>query len=79
MQSGKTLALNESDQRKLKELQAKRIELRKKARDKRKGLQARKDQLYSKLTWMTVGIAPMAMALTGLGVWLYRRRSTRAI
>lgn len=76
---GKALILTEEQEQKIRELQAQQVKLRRELRDKQKGLQEKKDLLYSKLTWMTVGITPAFIALTGLGVWIYRRRTTRAV
>lgn len=75
---GKALILSPEQERKIHELQTQQINLRRELRDKQKGLKTKKDQLYSKLTWMTVLITPLLIALTGIGVWLYRRRTTRA-
>ncbi|MCP5538460.1 MAG: Gldg family protein [Akkermansiaceae bacterium] len=74
---GKALVLTPEQEEKIRELQAQQVKLRRELRDKQKGLQAKKDQLYSKIRWMTVGITPAFVALSGLFVWLVRRRTTR--
>ena len=75
---GKALVLSPEQEEKIRELQAEQVKLRRELRDKQKGLQARKDELYSKIRWMTVGITPAVVALAGLCVWIVRRRTTRA-
>ncbi len=74
----KALVLTEEQEQKIRELQTEQIKLRRELREKQKGLQEKKDQLYSKITWLTVGITPALVALIGLGVWLVRRKTTRA-
>ncbi len=76
---GKALILSPEQEQKIRELQAQQIKLRRELREKQKGLRDKKDRLYSKITWMTVGITPAFIALSGLGVWLVRRKTTRAI
>lgn len=75
---GKAMILTEEQQTKLTELQEEQIRLRRELREKQKGLQAKKDKLFAKITWMTVGITPAAVALFGLIVWFVRRTRTRA-
>jgi ABC-type uncharacterized transport system involved in gliding motility auxiliary subunit len=69
---------SEQDQKKYSELIAKELQLRRELREKEKSLRARKNQLYSKITWLTVGVTPTFIALVGFGVWLVRRKTTRA-
>lgn len=76
---GKALVLSPEQEDKIRELQAEQVKLRRELREKQKGLQARKDQLYSKIRWMTVAITPAFVAITGLCVWIIRRRKTRAL
>ena len=76
---GKALVLSPEQEEKIQQLQAEQVKLRRELRDKQKGLQARKDQLYSKIRWMTVAITPAFVALVGICVWTIRRRKTRAI
>ncbi len=76
---GKALVLSPEQEDKIRELQAEQVNLRRELREKQKGLQARKDQLYSKIRWMTVAITPAFVAITGLCVWIIRRRKTRAL
>ena len=76
---GKALVLNEAQEQKIRELQAEQIKRRRELREKQKGLREKKDKLYSKITWMTVAITPAFIALSGLGIWLYRRNTTRAV
>ena len=76
--AGKALLLSPAEEQKGQELREQLVNLRRELREKEKGLRAKTDALYTKLTWMTVCISPMAVALTGLGVWIYRRRATRA-
>jgi ABC-type uncharacterized transport system involved in gliding motility auxiliary subunit len=75
---GNALVLSPEQEQKIRELQEEQVKLRRELREKQKGLQARKDQLYSKIRWMTVGITPAVVALAGLCVWIIRRRTTRA-
>ena len=75
---GNALVLSPEQEEKIKALQEEQVRLRRELREKQKGLQSRKDKLYSKIRWMTVGITPAAVALTGVFVWLIRRRRTRA-
>ncbi|MGJ8677316.1 MAG: Gldg family protein [Akkermansiaceae bacterium] len=72
-----TLVLSPEQELKITELQEKQVRLSRELREKQKGLQARKDLLYSKITWMTVAISPTFIALSGIGIWLRRRRTTR--
>ena len=74
----KALVLSPEQEQKIVELQTQQISLRRELREKQKGLKTRKDQLFSRLTWMTVGITPSVIALVGIGVWIFRRRTTRA-
>ena len=76
---GKALVLTEEQEAKIRELQAQQMKLRRDLREKQKGLRDRKDQLYAKITWLTVASTPLFVALVGLCVWLVRRRTTRAI
>lgn len=76
--SGKALVLSPEQEQKIRELQAEQVKLKRELREKQKGLQARKDKLYSKIRWMTIGITPAFVALSGLFVWFVRRRNTRA-
>ncbi|MBT7958757.1 MAG: hypothetical protein HN759_05420 [Akkermansiaceae bacterium] len=76
---GNALVLSREQEQKISELQSQLVNLRRDMRDKQKGLQSRKDQLYSKITWLTVAVIPLVIALTGFTVWIYRRRATRAV
>ncbi|BDS05332.1 hypothetical protein NT6N_03720 [Oceaniferula spumae] len=76
---GTTLVLSQEQEAKIRELQAQQMKLRRDLREKEKGLRDRKDRLYAKITWLTVASTPLFVALTGLCVWLVRRRSTRAV
>lgn len=76
---GNALVLSREQEQKISELQSQLVNLRRDMRDKQKGLQSRKDQLYSKITWLTVAVIPLVIALTGFAVWIYRRRTTRAV
>ena len=78
-QTGNALVLSREQAQKISELQSQLVNLRRDMRDKQKGLQSRKDQLYSKITWLTVAVIPLVIALTGFAVWIYRRRTTRAV
>jgi len=77
--AGKALVLTEAQEAKIRELQSQQMKLRRDLREKEKSLRDRKDQLYAKITWMTVASTPLFVALTGLGVWFFRRRATRAV
>lgn len=77
--SGKTLVLSPEQEAKVRELQAQQLKLRRELREKQKGLRERKNRLYAKITWLTVASTPLFVALTGLCVWLVRRRTTRAV
>ena len=70
---------SEEQESKIRELQAQQIKLRKDLREKQKGLRERKDKLYAEITWLTVASTPLFVTVTGLFVWFFRRRSTRAI
>jgi ABC-type uncharacterized transport system involved in gliding motility auxiliary subunit len=76
--NSKDLVLTPEQEAKIIELQDKQLQLRRELREKQKSLRARKDQLYSKITWLTIGVTPTFIALVGFCVWLVRRRSTRA-
>jgi len=73
------VAQSEEQESKIRELQTQRIKLRRDLREKQKGLRARKDKLYAEITWLTVASTPLFVTVTGLFVWFFRRRSTRAI
>ena len=77
--SSQALVLSQEEEGKIRELQAQQIKLRRDLRKKEKGLRDRKDKLYSEITWLTVGSTPLFVAVTGLCVWFFRRRSTRTI
>ena len=77
--SSQALVLSQEEEGKIRELQAQQIKLRRDLRKKEKGLRDRKDKLYSEITWLTVGSTPLFVAVTGLCVWFFRRRSTRTV
>lgn len=73
------LVLSPEQEAKIQELQTQQLKLRRDLREQQKGLRDRKDQLYSEITWQTVATTPILVALAGLCVWLFRRRSTRTV
>ncbi len=77
--SGQAMVLTQEQEAKIRELQAQQIKLRRDLREKEKGLRDRKDKLYAEITWLTVGSTPLFVAVTGLCVWFFRRRSTRTV
>jgi len=77
--AGKEIVLSQQQETKIRELRAQQMKLRRDLREKEKGLRDRKDQLYAEITWLTVASTPLFVAITGLCVWFFRRRSTRAI
>lgn len=76
--ANKTVIPSREEQESYNQLIAKQIQLRSELREKEKNLRRKKDQLYNKITWLTVASTPLFVAITGLCVWAYRRRSTRA-
>lgn len=76
---GKQLVLSPEQEEKIIQLQDKQLQLRRELREKEKSLRARKDKLYAKITWLTVGVTPAFIALVGFIVWLVRRKTTRAL
>ena len=79
LSTSNVVAQSEEQESKIRELQTQRIKLRRDLREKQKGLRARKDKLYAEITWLTVASTPLFVTVTGLFVWFFRRRSTRAI
>lgn len=75
---GTALVLTDEQEAKIRELQAQQMKLRRDLREKEKSLRDRKDKLYAKITWMTVASTPLFVAISGLAVWFFRRRATRA-
>lgn len=75
---GDALVLSPDQEEKITQLQEQQVKLSRDLREKQKGLRAKKDQLYAKITWLTVIVTPAFIALTGIGVWLRRRKTTRA-
>ena len=74
----KELVLTPEQEEKIIQLQDQQLKLRRELREKQKSLQARKNQLYSKITWLTVGVTPTFITIIGFCVWLYRRKTTQA-
>lgn len=72
------LVLNPEQEEKITQLQEQQVRLSRDLREKQKGLQAKKDKLYAKLTWLTVATTPALTASVGICVWLRRRKTTRA-
>lgn len=75
---GNALVLDPEQEEKIIQLQEQQLKLSRDLREKQKGLQAKKDKLYAKITWLTVAATPAFITLTGVLVWLFRRRNTRA-
>ena len=73
----KELVLSPEQEEKIIQLQDQELQLRRELREKEKNLRARKDKLYAKITWLTVGVTPAFIALVGFLVWLIRRKTTR--
>ena len=73
----KTVIPSAEDQKKYRKLIAKELQLRRELREKEKSLRARKNQLYSKITWLTVAVTPAFIAIVGFVVWLVRRKTTQ--
>jgi len=76
--NSKDLVLTPEQEEKITQLQEQQLQLRRELREKQKSLRARKNKLYSKITWLTVAVTPTFIALVGFIVWLVRRRTTRA-
>lgn len=74
----KELVLTPEQEEKIIQLQDQELQLRRELREKQKSLQAKKNQLYSKITWLTVGVTPAFIAIVGFCIWLYRRKTTQA-
>ena len=73
----KTVIPSAEDQKQYRELIAKELQLRRELRKKEKSLRTRKNQLYSKITWLTVAVTPAFIAIVGFVVWLVRRKTTQ--
>jgi len=79
LSSSNAVVQSQEQESKIRELQAQQIKLRRDLREKQKGLRERKDKLYAEITWLTVATTPLFVTVTGLFVWFFRRRSTRAV
>lgn len=76
---GKQMVLSPEQEARIIQLQDREILLRRELREKEKDLRARKDRLYSKITWLTVAVTPAFIAILGFAVWLIRRKTTAAV
>ena len=54
------------------------MEYSKLIREQEKDLRRQKDKLAGRITLLNVGVMPMLVTLFGLGLFVQRRRSTRA-
>lgn len=75
---GDRVFLDSGLESKIREGQAKQVAARKELRELEKGLQREKDKISGKATLYNVAFMPLLVILTGFGLYIKRRTSTRA-
>ncbi|RPJ33045.1 MAG: hypothetical protein EHM17_11665 [Verrucomicrobiaceae bacterium] len=75
---GNELYLSPEQEAEIRKLRKEQVEYAKLIREQEKDLRRQKDKLAGKITLLNVAVMPLAVIITGLGLFLQRRRSTRA-
>lgn len=75
---GSELYLSPEQEAEIRKLRKEQVEYSKLIREQEKDLRRQKDKLAGKITLLNVGVMPLLVTLFGLGLFIQRRRSTRA-
>ncbi len=75
---GNDLYLSPEQEAEIRKLRKEQVEYSKLIREQEKDLRRQKDKLAGKITLLNVAIMPLLVTLFGLGLFIQRRRSTRA-
>ena len=75
---GSELYLSPEQEAEIRKLRKEQVEYSKLIREQQKDLRRQKDKLAGKITLLNVAVMPMLVTLFGLGLFIQRRRSTRA-
>ncbi|MGA0853337.1 MAG: Gldg family protein [Luteolibacter sp.] len=75
---GSELYLSPEQEAEIRKLRKEQVEYSKLIREQEKDLRRQKDKLAGRITLLNVGVMPMLVTLFGLGLFVQRRRSTRA-
>jgi len=76
--SGSELMLSPEQEAEIRKLRKEQVEYSKLIREQEKDLRRQKDKLAGKITLLNVVAMPLIVILVGLGLFIQRRRSTRA-
>jgi ABC-type uncharacterized transport system involved in gliding motility auxiliary subunit len=76
--SGNELYLSPEQEAEIRKLRKEQVEYSKLIREQEKDLRRQKDKLSGKITLLNTAIMPLIVVLFGLGLFMQRRRSTRA-
>lgn len=75
---GSELYLSPEQEAEIRKLRKEQVDYAKLIREQQKDLRRQKDKLAGKITLLNVAVMPLAVITVGLGLFLQRRRSTRA-
>jgi ABC-type uncharacterized transport system involved in gliding motility auxiliary subunit len=75
---GSELYLSPEQEAEIRKLRKEQVEYAKLIREQQKDLRRQKDKLAGKITLLNVAVMPLAVIMVGLGLFIQRRRSTRA-
>ncbi|MFN6018626.1 MAG: Gldg family protein [Verrucomicrobiota bacterium] len=75
---GSELFLSPEQEAEIRKLRKEQVEYSKLIREQEKDLRRQKDKLAGKITLLNVAVMPLLVTLFGLGLFIQRRRSTRA-
>jgi hypothetical protein len=75
---GAELYLSPAQEEEIKKLRLEQVNYAKLIREQEKDLRRQKDKLAGKITLLNVAAMPAAVVLIGLGLFVKRRRATRA-
>lgn len=75
---GSELYLSPEQEAEIRKLRKEQVEYAKLIREQQKDLRRQKDKLAGKITLLNVAVMPLAIIMVGLGLFIQRRRSTRA-
>jgi ABC-type uncharacterized transport system involved in gliding motility auxiliary subunit len=76
--SGNELYLSPEQEAEIRKLRKEQVEYSKLIREQEKDLRRQKDKLAGKITLLNTAVMPLIVILFGLGLFIQRRRSTRA-
>ena len=75
---GNELSLSPEQEAEIRKLRKEQVEYSKLIREQQKDLRRQKDKLAGKITLLNVALMPLLVILVGFGLFIQRRRSTRA-